>query len=60
MQSAMAALLKDMNELSGLFLLLIAICAGSCVSLLSVIKSELECLQDDFNAVHDTHRRWEP
>jgi hypothetical protein len=56
----MSTFLKDLNQLSGLFLFLIAICAGSCVSLLTAIKSEIKCLHNDFNTIHDTHRRWEP
>jgi len=55
----MSNFLKDLNQLSGLFLLLIAICAGSCISLLAAIKSEIECLHNDFNTIHDTHRRWD-
>jgi hypothetical protein len=56
----MAKFLKDMNDLSGIFILLIAVLAGLCVELLVVIKNELRCLHEDFNTVHDTHRRWEP
>jgi len=56
----MSSLLKDLNELSGLFLLLIGFAVGSGVRLLAEIKSEVECLHNDFNTIHDTHRRREP
>jgi hypothetical protein len=56
----MAKFLKDMNDLSGIFILLIAVFVGWCVSLLAAIKSEIQCLHEDFNTIHDAHRRWEP
>jgi hypothetical protein len=55
----MAKFLKELNDLSGVFILLIAVFVGRCVSLLVEIKSEIQCLHQDFNTVHDTHRRWE-
>jgi len=55
----MAKFLKELNDLSGAFILLIAVFVGRCVSLLVEIKSEIQCLHQDFNTVHDTHRRWE-
>jgi hypothetical protein len=56
----MSNFLKDLAELSGVFLLVLTVLEGGCVSLLATIKSEIECLYEDFNTIHDTHRRWEP
>jgi hypothetical protein len=56
----MSIFLKDLSDLSGVLLLLLTIFAGWSVSLLASIKSEIQCLHQDFNTVHDTHRRWEP
>ena len=56
----MPTFFKDLNDLSGVFLLLVTLLLSRCAYLLAGIKGELECLHQDFNTVHDTDRRWEP
>jgi hypothetical protein len=51
----MQTFLHDLNELIGLFLIIIAFGIGSCVKSLAEIKDELVCLHEDFEAIHQAH-----
>ncbi len=53
----MASFLHGLNDFSGFFLMMIAVLLGYAVSALSAIRSELECLHQDFDTVHDAHER---
>jgi hypothetical protein len=51
----MEKLLHDMNDLTGLFLVIIAFGIGSCAKALAGIHAELRCLHEDFDAIHQAH-----
>jgi hypothetical protein len=53
--AAMERILHDLNDLIGVFLLIIAFGVGSCAKALADIKRELECLHDDFDSTHGAH-----
>ena len=50
-----------LNDFSGLFLLLIALSVSSCAKYLLAIRSDIECLHEDFDKIHSAHDRiaWE-
>ncbi len=45
------------NDLTGFFLFFILIAVGYCARSLGVIEREIECLHEDFDAVHHAHDR---
>ncbi len=51
----MDKILHDLNDLIGLFLIIIAFGIGSCARSLLSIREEIQCLHDDFNTVHHAH-----
>jgi hypothetical protein len=51
----MDRILHDINDLVGLFLVIIAFGIGSCAKSLASIHAEMECLHEDFNTIHGAH-----
>jgi hypothetical protein len=51
----MQTFLRDMNDLVGLFLVLIGFAIGSCAKSLASIHDELRSLHEDFEALHQAH-----
>jgi hypothetical protein len=51
----MDRILHDLNDLVGLFLIIIAFGIGSCAKSLANIHAETECLHQDLNAIHGAH-----
>jgi hypothetical protein len=51
----MANTLHDLNDLVGLFLIIIAFGIGSCAKSLAAIHKEVQCLHDDFETLHGAH-----
>lgn len=55
----MGNILRDLNNLSGFFLLAIGLGIGSIARSLFEISSTLNCLHDDFEQAHDSHSRFD-
>jgi hypothetical protein len=51
----MDRILHELNDLVGLFLVIIAFGVSSCAKSLARIHAETECLHEDFNDVHQAH-----
>ena len=51
----MQSFLHDLNDCIGLFLIFIAFGIGSCAKSLAGILREVECLHEDFDALHQAH-----
>ncbi|HTX38322.1 MAG TPA: hypothetical protein VME43_25015 [Bryobacteraceae bacterium] len=48
-------ILAVLRELSGLFLVLVALWIARCAEYLRAIKLHIECLHEDFHFVHHAH-----
>jgi hypothetical protein len=49
--------IKELNDFSGLFLMVIAIAAWTGVKMLGVIGTQIECMHEDYNKVTLAHDR---